>query len=116
MITERMALVMLDGEIATSANDPHYTKRYDESIQRFAQATLTLCEQKNFKKADRYLNVALKFFKEGNDTVRNGIVNVFLYTVSIFLDTHPVQKKWIEAYLPNELQKEYVRQLYSSGV
>ncbi len=116
MITERVALVILDGEIPKSENDPHYTRHYYQSIQAFANATLALCEQNNFKKLDRYLKVALKLFKEGNDTVRNGIVNVYLHTVSHFLDTHRVHKKWMEAYMPVELQKEYARQHYTSGI
>lgn len=116
MITERMALVMLDGELPKSNNDPHYTKHYYQSVQAFAHATLALCEQNNFKKLDRYLKVALKLFQEGNDTVRNGVVNVYLHTLSYFLDTHRMHKRWMENYMPAELQQEYVRQHYASGV
>ena len=116
MITERTALVMLEGEIPKSENDPHYTMHYYQSIQVFAQATLALCEQNNFKKLNRHLRVVLKLFNGGNDTVRNGIVNVYLHTVSHFLDTHRAHKKWMEAYMPAELQKEYARQHYTSGI
>ena len=116
MITEQVALVMLGGEIPNSDNDLHYTRHYYKSIQAYANVTLVLCEQENFKKLDRYLKVALKLFKEGNENVRNGIVNVFLYTVSHFLDTHREHKRCMHAYMPAELQMEYSRQHYASGI
>lgn len=76
MITERIALVMLDGEAFNDNSDPHHTRQYYKSIQAFANASLTLCEGGKFKKLQSFIKVAFRLFKEGNETVKNGIVNV----------------------------------------
>jgi hypothetical protein len=39
MITERIALVMLDGEVVNDNSDPHHTRQYYKSIQAFANAS-----------------------------------------------------------------------------
>lgn len=88
MINERNALVMLIGEVPSGVNDPHHTKAFYKTIQSFADSSLEQCEKGNLKKFERFLNVALKLFKEGNETVKNGIVNVYLFTV-----THALDKK-----------------------
>lgn len=110
MINERIALVMLEGEVPQTGNDPHHTKQFYKAIQNFAIGTLSLCEQKKFITLERHLKVALKLFKEGNDNVRNGIINVYLYTLSHTLDKDHQHSRWIEAYMPGELQCEIARQ------
>lgn len=96
MITERIALVILDGEVVNDNKDPHHTKQYYKSNQAFANASLTLCEEGKFKKLESFIKVAFKLFKEGNEIVKNGIVNVYLFTLSRSLDQNPVSRKWIE--------------------
>jgi len=81
MINERIAIVMLDGEMPNNVNDPHHTKQFYKSLQAFADISLQLYEERKFKKLEPLLNVALKLFKEGNETVKNGIVNVYPYTI-----------------------------------
>ena len=65
MITERIALVMLDGEVPECKNDPHHTQQFYKSIQAFANVSLTLCEQGKFKKLESFLKVAFKLFSDG---------------------------------------------------
>lgn len=115
MINERIALVMLEGEVPDSSNDPHHTRQFYKAVQNFAIGTLTLCEQQKFIKLERHLKVALKLFKEGNDNVRNGIVNVYLYTLSHITDKAPYTK-WINAYMPPELRHELSRQHNASAL
>lgn len=116
MINERIAIVMLDGEVATNENDPHHTKQFYKSIQLFADVSLKLCEEGKFKKLEQFLKVALKLFKEGNNSVKNGIVNVYLFTLSSSLDRKEGARKWIEPFMPKELRLEYARQHYASGM
>ncbi|HTF17376.1 MAG TPA: hypothetical protein VK658_04845 [Chryseolinea sp.] len=116
MINERIALVMLNGEVPEEKDDPHYTRQFYKSIQVFADISLTLCEEGKFKKLERFLDVALKLFKEGNQTVKNGIVNVYLFTLSRSLDQNRVSRKWIEPFMPRELRLEYARLRYASGL
>jgi hypothetical protein len=116
MINERIAIVMLEGELPATENDPHHTKQFYKSLQSFANASLRLCEEGKFKKLEQFLNVALKLFKEGNERVKNGIVNVYLYTLSHSLDKQAAARRWIEPFMPNELRLEYARQHYASGM
>ncbi|MBT1706470.1 DUF7674 family protein [Chryseosolibacter indicus] len=116
MINERIALVMLNGEVPGRAGDPHHTKQYYHTIQDFAYASALLCEKGQFKKLEEFLWVAWKLFKEGNETVKSGIVNVFLFTLSRAMDQHPNAKKNIEPFMPGELRLEYARMLYAPAV
>lgn len=116
MINERIAIVMLDGEVPSGENDRHHTKQFYKSIQSFAQVSLRLCEEGKFKKLERFLKLALKLFKEGNETVKNGIVNIYLYTLAHALYNQEGARTWIEPFMPKELRLEYARQHYSSGM
>jgi hypothetical protein len=116
MINERIALVMLDGDIEYSADDRHHTRQLYKSIQGFADSSLKLCEEEKFEKLKQFLIVALRLFKEGNETVRNAIVNVYLYTLSRYMDEQPHGGKRIEPFLPQELRIEYGKMHYTSGI
>jgi hypothetical protein len=116
MITERIAIVMLEGEVKYKPDDRHYTRQFYKSIQSFAEASRRLSEDGKFAKLQQFLNVACKLFKEGNETVKNGIVNVYLFTLSNSLDKLPEAKKWIEPFMPRELREEYARLKHASGV
>ena len=116
MINERIALVMLDGEVPGNADDYHYTRQYYKSVKVFADASLELCEAGKMKKLERFLQVAWKLFKEGNETVKNGILNVYLFTLSIVMDEKAALRKQIEQLMPRDLYNEYRRLHYVSGV
>ena len=116
MINERIALVMLNGEVPDEKGDPHHTRQFYKSIQAFADISLILCEEGKFKKLERFLKVAFKLFKEGNATVKNGIVNVYLFTLSRSLDQNRPSRKWIEPFMPRELRLEYARLHYAPGL
>lgn len=117
MITEKTALVMLDGEVPpVTLEDPYMTRQYYKSIQAFADASVKLCDENKFKKLERFLAIAYKLFKEGNETVKNGIVNVYLFSLSRSLDMHPATRKSLEPFMPKELRLEYARQRYASGI
>lgn len=116
MITERIAIVMLDGEVLNSENDPHHTKQFYKSIQAFAHVSLRLCEEGKFKKLEQFLKIAFKLFSEGNETVKNGILNVYLYTLSQAFDKQAELRNWVEPFMPGELRLEYARQLYAKGM
>jgi len=116
MINERIALVMLDGQIEANTDDQHHTRQLYRSVQGFADSSLKLCEEEKFEKLKQFLKVALKLFKEGNATVRNAIVNVYLYTLSRYMDEQPRGRKRIEPFLPHELRIEYGKMHYVSGL
>lgn len=107
---------MLNGDVPARTDDPHYTKQYYQSIQHFADASVRLCDEGKFKKLEQFLAVAWKLFKEGNETVRNGIVNIYLFALSRSMDQKPGARKWIEPFMPMELRLENARQHYVSGM
>lgn len=80
---------MLEGEVAPGTDGTQLARQYYTSIEHFAEASVRLCEENKFRKLERFLVVACKLFKEGNQTVRNGIVNVYFYTLSRSPDSRP---------------------------
>lgn len=116
MITERIALMMLEGEFPKNGDDPHFTRQFYKSIQAFADASMKLCDEQKFKKLQEFLGVAYRLFREGNETVKNAVVNIYLFTLSRSLDEHPAVKKSIEPLMPCELRSEYARLHYASGM
>jgi len=117
MINERFALVMLEGGIPSAkVPDPHFTRRFYNAIQGFAWASVGLCESGNLKKFESHLNVALKLFREGNETVKNGVINVYLYTVARMLDHSLLLKEMAQRCFPSELINEYNRLHAVSGL
>jgi hypothetical protein len=115
MINETTALIMLDGEVPQS-NDLHHTNDYYKSVQAFADASVRLCDERRFKKLEQFLIVAWKLFKEGNATVKNGICNVYLYTLARVMDQRREVRINIEPLMPTELRLEYAKLHYISGI
>ena len=109
MINERIALVMLNGEVGTVKNDPHHSKEFYQSMQTFATASLQHCEKGNFKKFEDSIKVARKLYNEGNETVKNGIANVYLYTLSHALDKQTELSKKIAAVFPKEFYPQIIQ-------
>lgn len=108
---------MIQGEIpAIKEPDPHYTKRFYTAMQVFANASFSICESGRIKKFEEHLKVALRLFKEGNETVKNGIINVYLYTVSRALDRQEMLAEYASRIFPVELMREYNRMHLSSGI
>lgn len=116
MINERIALVMLDGDAPAKTGDPHRTNQFYKSMQAFADASVRLCEEGKFKKLEQFLTVAWKLFKDGNETVKNGVVNIYLFTLSRVMDMQVEARKNIEPLMPKELRLEYARLHYISGL
>ena len=116
MINERTALVMLDGEVPNDPGDPHHTRQFYKSVQAFADITMKLCEEGRYQKFEKFWTLACKLFREGNETVKNGIVNVYLFTLSRSIDKHPLARKIVDELMPRELKSEYVRLHYASGM
>jgi hypothetical protein len=117
MINERIALVMLDGVITSSDTpDPHYAKRFYKCIQNFANVSLQLFETGKLKKFEQYLKVALKLFREGNETVKGAIVNVFLFKLSGAADRNALIGKEIHHVFPKEVIAVCHRFHFASGV
>lgn len=117
MINERSALILLHGEIPAAVDlDPHFTRLFYQSIQSFASHSLRLFENGKMRKFEEHLSIALKLFREGNETVKNAVINVYLFTVTHALDKPHQMVMPASRILPEELVDEYHRQRFCSGL
>lgn len=107
---------MLDGDVPSRQGDPHYTNQFYQSVQAFADASVRLCGEGKFEKLGQFLNVAGRLRREGNDTVKNGIVNIYLLTLARMMDLQVGVRKDVEPLMPKELRLEYARLHYISGL
>ena len=85
-------------------------------MQVFANYTKQLAVTGNLKEVKHCFNVAEKLINEGNNIVKNGIFNCYLFSVSTVMDlTSPVSQT-IKNLLTDSLRKEYYRQTGASCI
>ena len=82
-------------------------------MQRFADVTKTLIIQGNIERAKRCLNKAEELFMKGPSEIKNAVANVFVYSVSSFMELHKCN---IRNLFPESLKLEYNKQIQSSGI
>jgi hypothetical protein len=116
MINERIALLLLNGEAGRIANNSHYTREFYHCMEGFANASVATCQSGNLKKFESHLNIAKRLYRDGNETVKNGIVNVFLFRALDTLDQIPAARTIAEKCLPEELLREINKQHYCGGL
>ncbi|HEY5745356.1 MAG TPA: hypothetical protein VIU12_04685 [Chryseolinea sp.] len=116
MINERIAIIMLEEKTPCLHGDPHYTKQFYKSIRLFALASLQLCEEEKYHKLEQFMKIAFKLFQEGNDTVKSGIVNVYLYTLLFRWITANPAAKASSLSCPMNSGWSTPRQHYASGM
>jgi hypothetical protein len=80
---------------------------------QFAEITKILICKGNIIRAKRCLQEAEKLLQTGNTETKNAIANVYVYSVSTFMELH---KCTISNLFPPLLQKEYISQINASGV
>jgi hypothetical protein len=81
--------------------------------ERFADLTKNLIITGNISRAKKCFAVAEKLFQEGSNETKNAISNVFLFSVSCFMELH---KCSIRGLFPESLQAEYTKQVCASGI
>jgi hypothetical protein len=81
--------------------------------QRFADLTKSLIKSGHLRSAKRCLQKAEALFLSGSLETRNVISNVYLYSVSTFMENHSCR---IKGLLPIGLQIEYNKQINASGL
>jgi len=84
--------------------------------ERFAVLTKKMMELGKTERVSKCLMQADLLLVAGNPQVKNAISNVFLISLSNFLETHyEVGRKMIQLF-PEHLRLEYNRQIYSSAL
>ena len=83
-----------------------------KQIERFADVTKKLIMVGNIQRAKRCLQKADEIFNNGTSEIKNAISNVYVFSVSTFMEIHHCN---IKGLLPDNLQKEYYLQVNESG-
>ena len=81
-------------------------------MQRFADITKASIVSGNIKRAKRCLGLAERIFTLGSAEIKNAIVNVYVFSVSTFMEIHHCN---IRNLFPESLQSEYKKQINTSG-
>lgn len=82
-------------------------------IQRFADITKNLIMIGNIQRAKRCLNVADEIYKNGSAEIKNAIVNIYVFSVSTFLEIHHCN---IKNLFPEALHSAYQKQVNAYGI
>ena len=102
--------------IGKELEKPEHSKNIYTTVQCFAHFTRSLIGAGNLQTAKLCLNLAEELVQKGNNTVKNAIENVFLYTLSPLLDKGDACSASLKSMMGGELMKEYQRQLATGGL
>jgi hypothetical protein len=81
--------------------------------QSLADLTKNILIQGDFKRAQKCFQLAEKILKQGNAEMRNAVVNVYLYSVTSFMEVRCIK---VSGLLGGELLTEYYKQVNTSGL
>jgi hypothetical protein len=84
-----------------------------KQAERFAEITKKSIITGNIIRAKKCLTLAEKLFETGSQETRNAISNVYVYSVSSFME---LKNCSISNLFPKSLKAEYIRQINTSGV
>ena len=89
------------------------TKNIYKQVERFADLTKALIITGNISRAKKCFAVAEKLLENGSNETKNAISNVFLFSVSCFMELHKCN---IRDLFPQSLKAEYIKQVNTSGI
>ena len=84
-----------------------------KQVQRLADVTKKLIISGNIPRAKRCMQVAEDLLFNGNKEIKNAIVNVYVFSVSSFMELRNCK---IKGLFPKGLQTEYHKQVNRSGI
>jgi hypothetical protein len=84
-----------------------------KQAERFAEITKKAIITGNIIRAKKCLTLAEKLFETGSQETKNAISNVYVYSVSSFME---LKNCSISNLFPKSLKAEYIRQINTSGV
>ena len=82
-------------------------------MQAFASLTKEYMIQGNIERVKKCIQIVEEMYLNGNHEVKNAISNVYLYSVTAFLEMHRYN---IRQVLPQTLQVEYYKQINTSDL
>lgn len=84
-----------------------------KQTERFAELAKTLIITGNISRAKKCFSVAEKLFETGSAETKNAISNVFIFSVSCFMELHHCN---IQNLFPKSLKNEYLKQVNTWGI
>lgn len=84
-----------------------------KQAEHFADITNKAIISGNISRAKKLLSVAEKLLENGNNETKNVISNVYLYSVSTFME---IRHCSISNLFPNALKAEYIKQINATSV
>ncbi len=84
-----------------------------KQAQHFANVTKQLIQSGHIKLAERCLQEAENNYKNGTSEVKNAIANIYVFSVSSFMELHRCN---IKDMFPPNLQIEYYKQVSTSSI
>lgn len=84
-----------------------------KQAERFADITNKAIISGNISRAKKLLSVAEKLLENGNNETKNVISNVYLYSVSTFIEIRHCR---ISNLFPKALKAEYIKQINATSV
>jgi hypothetical protein len=98
------------GETLSNPNNVYKT------IACFVDFTRQLIDKGNINSVKRCLKLAERMLDDGNNTVKNAIENVYVYSLGIVIDLSVPTTNKLKKIFNGSLKKEYYRQVSASGV
>lgn len=93
---------------------PFLKHTIEANVLRLAEITNDCLRQKRLSRINKCFAIAEKHLTEGNTAVKNAISNIFLFSVSTFVEIHHQYK--VKQLLPENLLTEYKKQINTSGI
>ncbi len=93
---------------------PFLKHTIEANVLRLAEITKDCLRQKRLSRINKCFAIAEKHLTEGNTAVKNAISNIFLFSVSTFVEIHHQYK--VTQLLPENLLTEYKKQINTSGI
>lgn len=93
---------------------PFLKHTIEANVLRLAEITKDCLRQKRLSRINKCFAIAEKHLTEGNTAVKNSISNIFLFSVSTFVEIHHQYK--VTQLLPENLLTEYKKQINTSGI
>lgn len=91
------------------------TKNIYKTVACFVDYTKELLLTGKMKSVKKCLKLAEKMLNEGNNTVKNAIENVYVYSLGTLLDVSDATSTELKKIFNGGLRKEYHRQIMASG-
>jgi hypothetical protein len=118
MITQYEISTVLREEIPQFAGNVYPSKISLEvyaSMNFFSEYTRDAVEQHDFSRAKKCFALAEKLYRQGDNTVRSIIENIFVYSFTSFLSTGNTERAILKSMIPSELYSLYTRQVLQPG-